>query len=152
MIALYFTLCLPLPYTSHTVPYWNETKRTGKGHTLTWLHSQGIFPLDAFVRVSSIVYCLCVCCVLCCILMCERCVVRVVCCALSYTVYCFGLYCTVLYCTVLYCIVPYCTVLFTAIRTTSHSTTPYHACCTVLTLPYLHYLSYSTIHTCLGGS
>ena len=25
---------------------------TGKGHTLTWLHSQGIFPLDAFVRVS----------------------------------------------------------------------------------------------------
>ena len=26
---------------------------TGKGHTLTWLHSQGIFPLDAFVRVSE---------------------------------------------------------------------------------------------------
>ena len=25
----------------------------GKGHTLTWLHSQGIFPLDAFVRVST---------------------------------------------------------------------------------------------------
>eukprot|EP00596_Hydrurales_sp_CCMP1899_P003446 CAMPEP_0119042274 /NCGR_PEP_ID=MMETSP1177-20130426/14509_1 /TAXON_ID=2985 /ORGANISM="Ochromonas sp, Strain CCMP1899" /LENGTH=829 /DNA_ID=CAMNT_0007008945 /DNA_START=391 /DNA_END=2877 /DNA_ORIENTATION=- len=24
----------------------------GKGHTLTWLHSQGIFPLDAFVRVD----------------------------------------------------------------------------------------------------
>ena len=27
---------------------------TGKGHTLTWLHSQGIFPLDAFVRVSTV--------------------------------------------------------------------------------------------------
>ena len=28
--------------------------RAGKGHTLTWLNSQGIFPLDAFVRVSLV--------------------------------------------------------------------------------------------------
>ena len=126
MIALYFTLCLPLPYTSHTVPYWNETKRTGKGHTLTWLPSQGIFPLDAFVRVSSIVYCLCVCYVLCCILMC-----RVLCCPCC-------VLCTVLYCILLWAVL-YCTVLYRTLHCYSYNITLYH------TVPCLLYRTYTTM-------
>ena len=136
MIALYFTLCLPLPYTSHTVPNWNETKRTGKGHTLTWLHSQGIFPLDAFVRVSSIVYCLCVCCVLCCILMCR--VLCCPCCVLCTVLYCILLW-AVLYCTALYLTVPYSSLLFVRHHTLLYST--------VLAVPYLHYHAYTNFLT-----
>ena len=135
MIALYFTLCLPLPYTSHTVPYWNETKRTGKGHTLTWLPSQGIFPLDAFVRVSSIVYCLCVCCVLCAVLYIDvsSALLSVLC-----AVHCPILY-TALGCTVLYCTVPYSSLLFVRHHTLLHHT--------MLAVPYLHYHTYTIFLT-----
>ena len=90
-----------IPY--RTSQYRTATKRTGKGHTLTWLPSQGIFPLDALLRVSSIVYCLCVCCVLCAVLYIDvSSALLSVLCAVHCPILYIALGCTVLHCTVLY--------------------------------------------------